>query len=99
MSTPMYLKMFEGTSSGSYMGRDDGYAETKYKSFSSIEALAKEFGQNKGEQYFTLVPVTKEALEVEVNEFLDIQREKAKAEKKLQIENHIKDLQKQLSQL
>ena len=38
------LKVWQGVTSGSYAGRDDGYPETKYQVYDSMRDLARDYG-------------------------------------------------------
>ena len=47
-----YLKTYDGVITGSFMGRDDGYPETKYEFYDNIEDMAKSYGSERREQFF-----------------------------------------------
>lgn len=99
MTKPLFLKQYEGVTSGSFMGRDDGYSETKYVTYASIDALSKDFGKRKEEYYFKLVPISKEELEKEVATSLETQRDEAKNKQKVKLEQQIQQLQNELKKL
>ena len=99
MKQPRYLKQYEGVTSGSFAGRDDGYPETKFMTFSDVVSLSKDYGKRKDEQYFKLVPIAKEELEKEVAQSLEAQHKQAKIAEKTKIENQIKELQNKLKDL
>jgi hypothetical protein len=53
----MILQVYQGVSSGSYMGRDDGYPETKLHLFNDLAAIVPFFGRSSSEQYYELTPI------------------------------------------
>lgn len=74
---PKFLKLYEGVTSGTFMGREDGYPETKYVVYSDIRLLARDFGKQKDERYFVLVPMSAEQLDYNVKqELAAIEQEK-----------------------
>lgn len=68
---PKFLKLYEGVTSGTLGGRDDGFPETKHVVYDTIQPLALDFGKRKNEQYFILEPLAPEQLEHYVKEALD----------------------------
>lgn len=94
-----YLKTYKGLTTGSYMGRDDGYPTTYHQTFDSIEKLAKSYGKEKGEKYYELNELLPKEIECKVVEALQEEREKAVIQKKENLQNQIESLQKQLDSL
>lgn len=93
------LKVWQGVTSGSYAGRDDGYAETKYQVYDSMRDLARDYGKKRNEKHYKLEEVNSKELEELVKSSLVEQADKAKVEKKKSIENEIKKLQNDLNKL
>jgi hypothetical protein len=93
------MKTWMGVTSGTYMGRDDGYPEKKYRHYDSIEELAKDFGEHSDEEYFELTEVHPADMRVLVKETLEKQNEKRKEDKKAKIEKQIEEMNKQFKDL
>jgi hypothetical protein len=94
-----YLKTYEGVTSGSPFGRDDGYAEMKLSTFSNIEGLEKFYGKHKGEQYYILVPMTDGQLAEELKGVRQKEAEKAKIKQRESILKQIEQLEHELGKL
>ena len=50
-----YLKTWMGVTSGTYMGRDDGYPERKFQVIETLDDLVRTYDPRA--QYFALSPV------------------------------------------
>lgn len=94
-----YLKTYMGVTSGSYAGRDDGYPEMKYVLYNSIDELARDFGKQRDEKYYSVSELDKNVFHDNVKKTLEKQKGKAKEQKKTDIESQIKSLQKELENL
>lgn len=92
---PKYLKQYMGVTEGSFMGRDDGYPETKNVTFDDLESLSSQFGTKKDEKYYQLIPIDIKTLEGEVNEIKELQDKEKKEAKKKSIDDQIAKLQAQ----
>lgn len=57
-----YLKVYTGSVTGSFMGRDDGHPEQKYKMYDNLNDLLREYGTKKDEQYFRLKELSSDFL-------------------------------------
>lgn len=96
---PKYLKVWEGVTSGSFAGRNDGYPETKYTVYNSLEDLSRHFGKCKNERYYKLERVGNSELEKVVKEVQEEMAIKKEEQKKLQIEKEMEKLKKELDTL
>jgi hypothetical protein len=66
-----YLKVWQGTISGSLGGRDDGYPETKTRVIEDLEELIDTYDANA--DYFRLTPVNAEKLQNYIDVAKDFQ--------------------------
>lgn len=96
---PKYLKIWEGVITGSMAGRDDGFPETKYSVYNSLEDLSRGFRKNKDERYYKLERINDSELEKAVNDFREKQAIEREKERKIKIKNRIKELEKELETL
>lgn len=88
-----------GVTSGSMAGRDDGYPEMKFRHYTQIDELAKDFGKQKEEKYYELTELSHDKLNELVVESLEKQKELAKNKKKEELQKQIEKLQQELKQL
>lgn len=95
-SQPKFLKIYTGIISGSFAGRDDGYPETRYATYNSVDDLARDFGKEANERIYALTPVDMHHLQHEIKQSLEKQAVKAKENKKASIEKQIARLQNEL---
>ena len=94
-----YLKTYEGLTSGTHMGRDDGYPETKVVTYTSIEGLENGYAKQKKEQYYMLVPMDDAKLAEELKIARLKQEEHAKIKRRENILEEIERLEHELGKL
>lgn len=94
-----YLKTWEGKTSGSFLGRDDGYPETKMVIYSSLKDISRDFGTRSCEVHYKLEEMDHEDLEESVEVYLMNQHEIERKAKKVEVEIEIKRLQRELRYL
>lgn len=70
----MFLKTWQGVTSGTLGGRDDGYPEIKYRVYDSVEQLARDYGTSRDEKYFILTPVDADEIEHKVKQAKEANR-------------------------
>jgi len=75
-----YLYIFDTFTSGTYMGRDDGYPCKGYRVYNSIEELAEDYGPDYSGEYYELKLVDPHVLYQEVQAIL-VTKEKVEKEK------------------
>lgn len=96
---PKYLKIWEGIITGSIAGRDDGYPETKYSVYNSLEDLSISFGKFKDEKHYKLEKINDDELEKIVRDFREKQAIQKEEERKIKIKKRIKELEEELKTL
>ncbi|MNS48794.1 hypothetical protein D3C72_813770 [compost metagenome] len=87
---PKYLKQYQGFTSGTPNGREDGFPETKSVVYTDIRDLAAAFGTRKDERYFRiqeadteeLALIVKDTKEAMLQEKQDAERRRDLAELK-----------------
>lgn len=94
-----YLKIWMGTTSGSYHGRDDGYPERKSRIYSSIGELAKQHGTQSNENYYKLEEVDYDEMEDLIEKTLEEENNVAKIVKRDRLEQEIRMKEKELREL
>lgn len=97
--TPQYLKQYDGITSGSYMGRDDGYAETKSIVYSDLTTLTKDFGNEKNEKYYLLSPIGIEDIEKETTILQQTQEQNQNVKRQALVVDKIDRLEKEKKKL
>jgi hypothetical protein len=91
-----YLKKYTGYSSGSFMGRDDGYPEDRYEMFTSNEELARQHGTCKNEEYFIATPVNMSEIQTMVNKTNKEIKKRKDDQEKVYDEQKFQELKKKL---
>jgi hypothetical protein len=94
-----YLKTYEGVTSGTHMGRDDGYPETKVVTYTNIEDLEKGYAKQKKEQYYILVPMDDAKLAEELKDARLKKEQHAKIKRREDILEEIERLEHELGKL
>lgn len=97
--TPVkYLKTWTGIITNSFAGRDDGYPETKYALYDSLEKMAENFNKFKNEKYYKLVDVQDEIEKIiETAHEEELELNEIKKRRKLKMD--IKKLQDELASI
>lgn len=96
---PKYLKTWTGVTTGSFAGRDDGFPETKYRVYNSLESLARGFRSFKDERHYKLERMNDNELEEIVKEIREENKKRKEKERKVKLRSEIQDLQKELETL
>ena len=98
------MKTYIGVSTGSYMGRDDGYPELKHQFFDLLDVLDRErfassFNQEAGEHYYLLEEIALEDVVRKVNSAMEMIRLEAKLKEQAEKEAEKEELLARLKQL
>jgi hypothetical protein len=95
----LILKTYMGVTTGTPMGRDDGYPEKKTVLYGDFDSVSSGYGTKKQEEYFLLIPIETERIEFEVHEYKAEQKELAKEKKRRALQVQIDKLQEELDNL
>lgn len=98
------MKTYMGVTTGSYMGRDDGYPELKHQFFDLLDGqdrarFASSFNQEKEERYYFLEEMALDDVARKVNSAMEMVRLEAKLKEQAEKEAEKEDLLARLKQL
>ena len=98
MEKQKYLKTWMGVTSGSYMGRDDGYPELKMAILNE-DGIAHNFGTKNQERYFKLEELKGEEFEKMISAKQDVLEAEKKQKEKAKLLEELENLKKKISEM